>query len=167
MRLQGWVLWEDSGGCPHVRQSQFHLAPREICHWLNLGQSGSLGAPLWKDWRKGKKCCAAAPGETSDNMWENTSVNEEGEERPQTQEYRFPFSLWRSMVEQVSTLQSSLCQSKLCRKLQPVQSPCWSKFQAEPVILWDLVNSWRIAPHGKDSRWSCFWRAETSGKDPC
>lgn len=34
------------------------------------------------------------------------SVNEEGEERPKAQEQRVPCSVWRSLVEQVSMLQS-------------------------------------------------------------
>lgn len=68
---------------------------------------------------------------------------EEGEEGPQSQEQRFSCSLWRSMVEKVSTLQSSLCQSKwkLYRKLQPVKSPCWSKLQTVPIILWGTLQS--------------------------
>lgn len=95
-------------------------------------------------------------------------MNEEGEGGSQVQEQRFPCSLWTSMVEQISPLQFSLCQSKwkLFRQLQPVKSPCWCKFQAGPMILWGALQ---LIPEGlyymaKTHDGSFFEELQTGGR---
>lgn len=43
--LQGWLLWEETQACPHVRKSQFQTASNQIYHWPKLNSSATLVRP--------------------------------------------------------------------------------------------------------------------------
>jgi len=47
--LLGWLLWDKTRVCPHVRQSQFQLALKQTHHWSKLRPSALPVVSLW--WR--------------------------------------------------------------------------------------------------------------------
>jgi len=162
--LQGWVLWEAVRNFPYVKRANTsHLKMHPL--WAKakpISDGGSASVRTYR--RRGANTCttpAAVRREESECVRQTTlqaprSVKEKGEEVLQAVEQTFPCSPWRrpwwgrlcpcspwwSIVEQMSTcsLWRTPCQSRWMLKggSDPVGSPYWSRFLAEPVDPYDI-----------------------------
>lgn len=117
-----WCLWEDI-----FKKAKYYLAVCERKHeeikcekqpWRHLGQ--------WR--RRGRSCSSRAKIflQLMESLrWSRSS----------------PCKPWRTMLKQISTVQSMedpMIQQKdiLCRKIQPLECPNWSRFLAEAYCPW-------------------------------
>lgn len=94
--LQGWLLWDDTRSCPHVRQRQFQVAPGGSCLSCDIGGTSAI-----IHLRKGKKSSTAGSGKEE---WE--SMRETVLETPRSAEKGGDQPRWTQNTNKYETSQS-------------------------------------------------------------
>lgn len=100
--LQGWLLWDDTRSCPHVRQRQFQVAPGGSCLSCDIGGTSAI---IYL--RKGKKSSTAGSGKEE---WE--SMRETVLETPRSVEKGGDQPRWTQNTNKYETSQSRTLQNQ-------------------------------------------------------